>query len=248
MANSVYSYLGAGQVFLQNRTGTDKGLLPIGEVSELEISVDTNKKELPSSSQTGGGLADSVARISGVTMTMNVNSLSPENIAIALRGDASLIASATVTDEAHTAYPGALVKFNKVPDLSETITVTGDGGTPTYIADTDYTLSPAGIRILAGGSISASTDIEVSYVSKAHNAVEMLTNSGDEYRLVFEGLNEASSDDPVLVTMHRCKFEPTSGLGFISDDFGSLSLAGDVLKDPAITAAGLSKFAKVEMV
>ena len=88
----------------------------------------------------------------------------------------------------------------------------------------------------------------MSYVSKAHNAVEMLTNSGDEYRLVFEGLNEASSDDPVLVTMHRCKFEPTSGLGFISDDFGSLSLAGDVLKDPAITAAGLSKFAKVEMV
>lgn len=249
MATEVYSYLGAGQVFLRNRSAaTATGLLPIGEVATLELSVATDKKELASHTQTGGGLADAVARISGVTLAMDVNSLSPENVALALRGDVSAVTSATVTDEVQTAYLGALVKFDKVPDLDATITVTNSAGDTTYVLGTDYDLSPAGIRVLATGTITAAESIKVSYSGKAHDVIEMLTNSGDEYELVFEGLNEARSDKPVIVTIHRIKFEPTSGLGFIGDDFATLSLAGDVLKDAAITASGLSKFATISMV
>jgi hypothetical protein len=76
----------------------------------------------------------------------------------------------------------------------------------------------------------------------------MLTNSGDAYRLVFEGLNEARSDKPVIAELFRNKFDPTSGLGLISDDFGVLSLTGSVLKDPAKAGAGISKYMNIKMV
>jgi hypothetical protein len=116
------------------------------------------------------------------------------------------------------------------------------------VLGTDYELSPAGIIIKAGGSIAAASAVLVDYLSKAHNVLEMLTNSGDSYRLVFEGLNEARSDAAVIVELFRNKFDPTSGLGLISDDFATLSLTGSVLKDTSKTGAGISKYMNIKMV
>lgn len=245
--SDLYTYIGAGQVYLENLTSS-KGLLPIGEVSTLELAIETDKKTLTSHVQGGGGLADSVSRISELTYSMDVNSLSPDNIAMAMYGSNSGVASETVTDEAHTAYPGALVAFSAVPNLDEDIVVTSSDGSTEYVAATDYDLSPAGIVIKESGSIAAGTAILVDYVSVAHNVLEMLTNSGDSYRLVFEGLNEARSDAQVIVELYRNKFDPTSGLGLISDDFASLSLTGSVLKDTSKTGAGISKYMNIKMV
>lgn len=245
--SDLYTYIGAGQVYLENLAAS-KGLLPIGEVSRLELAIETDKQTLQSYVQSGGGLADSVTRISALNFSMDINSLSPENLAMAMYGSTTTAASEAITDEAHTAYPGALVSFVEVPDLDETIAVTGAGGTPEYTKGTDYDLSPAGIVIKVGGTISAATPISVDYVSKAHNVLEMLTNSGDAYRLVFEGLNEARSDAPVIAELYRNKFDPTSGLGLISDGFGSLSLTGSVLKDTSKTGAGISKYMSIKMV
>lgn len=247
MSQEVYSYIGAGQVYLEN-LNSSKGLLPIGEVSKLELSIDTDKKELPSHTQTGGGLADSVARISAMKLSMDVNSISPENIARALYGDVTAKAGSAVTDESHVAYVGALIAFVNPPDLAESVTVTNDGGSTTYVEGADYERTPAGIRVVAGGAIADGSTVECDYTGLGHNVIQILTNSGEPYRLYFEGLNEARSDKPVLVELYRCKFDPTGGLGFIADDFGSLSLEGDVLKDAGKSGSGVSKFAKIQMV
>lgn len=245
--SEIYSYIGAGQIYLENLANS-KGLLPIGEVSKLELSIDTDKKELPSHTQTGGGLADSVSRIKGMKLAMDVNSLSPENIARALYGSVNATAAAAVTDEPHTANVGALIALASPPDLGSALTVTGTGGTPEYTEGADYERTPAGIRVIDGGAIANGADLLIDYQALGHDVVEMLTNSGEPYRLYFEGLNEARSDKPVLVELYRCKFEPTSGFGFIADDFGSLSLNGDVLKDAGKNGAGVSKFASIKMV
>lgn len=245
--SEIYSYIGAGQVYLEN-LAQSKGLLPIGEVSKLELAIETDKKELASHTQSGGGVADVVSRIKGVNTAMDINSLSPENIAMALYGSVAAAASEVVADEPHDAYPGALVSFVNPPDLAVAPVIKNTAGDTTYTENDDYELSPAGIRIKAGGAIAAKTGIKVNYTSLAHNAIEMLTNSGDPYRLVFEGLNEARSDKPVNVELFKNKFDPTSGLGLIADEFGTLSLTGSVLKDTSKTGAGISKFAKISMV
>jgi hypothetical protein len=95
--------------------------------------------------------------------------------------------------------------------------------------------------------LEAGVAIAVGYTNLAVDVVEAMTNSGDEFEMVFDGLNEAESGKPVVVTAHRIKWSPTSGLGFIGDEFGELPLEGSVLSDAAITGAGLSRFFKVAM-
>jgi hypothetical protein len=243
----LYSYIGAGQVYLEN-LDQSKGLLPIGEVSALELAIETDKKVLTSNTQSGGGVADSVTRISAVNSSMELSSLSPENVAMALYGSVSKVAVKVVVDEAQDAYPGALVSFVNPPNLAIEPVVKNKAGTTTYAKGVDYELSPAGIRIKVGGTISAKTEIKVGYTSLGHDVIEMLTNSGASYRLVFEGLNEARTDKPVLVELYRNKFDPTSSLGLISDDFGSLSLTGSVLKDTSKAGVGVSKYMSIKMV
>lgn len=245
--SEVYSYIGAGQVYLENLDNS-KGLVAIGEVPKLDLSVETDKKTLASNTQSGGGIADAVTRITAVNSSMEISSLSPKNLAMALYGSVNPVAGKAVTEEPQTAFPGALVSFINPPDLSQAVALTGLGGTPVYVVGDDYELSPAGVKIKEGGAISAETAVLVDYTGLAHDVVEMLTNSGASYRLVFEGLNEARTDKPVLVELYRNKFDPTSGLGLIADDFGTLSLTGTVLKDTSKAGAGKSKYMSIKMV
>lgn len=54
---------------------------------------------------------------------MTMTNISPENIALAIRGSVSAITAGTVTDETHTAYTGGLVQFKFIPDREQTITI-----------------------------------------------------------------------------------------------------------------------------
>lgn len=241
------TFVGAGKVYLE-MLDQSKGLLPIGEVSKLDLSIETEKLELKSHQQSGGGLADSITRISGVNIAMDLDNLSSENIAMAIYGSTSAVAGAAVTVEPHDAYPGALVSFINPPDLSKAIVVKPKVGSTTYVKGTDYELSPAGVTIKAGGAINAKTAILVDYHGLGHDVIQMLTGSGKAYRLFFEGLNEGNSDTPVLVEIFRSKFDPTSSLGLITDGIGNLSMTGTVLKDSSKVEAGISKYVSIKKV
>ena len=241
------TFVGVGTVYLENLKAS-KGLLPIGEVSKLELAIATEKLELKSHIQSGGGLADSITRISGVNIAMDVDNFSADNIAMALFGNSTAAVGKAVTDEPQAAYPGALVSFVNPPDLDSVIEVTSSDGLTTYVLGTDYELSPAGITITQGGAIAAKTDILVDYISLDHDVIEMLTSTGDPYRLYFEGLNEGNSDSPVLVEIFRSKFDPTSSIGFITEGIGNLSMSGTVLKDTSKVGAGISKYVNIKKV
>ncbi|MBL4796734.1 MAG: hypothetical protein JKY50_04935 [Oleispira sp.] len=241
------TFVGVGTVYLENLKES-KGLLPIGEVSKLELAIETEKLELKSHIQSGGGLADSITRISGVNIAMDIDNFSADNIAMALFGNTTAAVGAAITDEPHKAYPGALVSFVNPPDLESGIEVTSVDGLTTYVLGVDYELSPAGITIIAGGAISAMTEILVDYIGVNHDVIEMLTGAGDSYRLYFEGLNEANSDSPVLVDIFRSKFDPTSSIGFITEGIGNLSMSGTVLKDTTKVGAGISKYVNIKKV
>ncbi|MBB3192047.1 hypothetical protein [Halomonas cerina] len=249
MATKTYSYLGKGMIYLRNRT-QGGGLLPVGNCSALQLSAETETITQPDYTSPGGGNANEIQRVGDVGMNMTMLELRPSNLAMALRGNATEVTGTSVTEEAHTAYPGALVPFDQIPDLNETVTVTIDpGGTATTAVEgTHYERTRAGIVMLEHQDIeSTGTAIAVDYTSLTADVVEAMTNSGDEFELVFDGLNEAESGRAVVVTAHRVKWSPTSGLDFIGDEFGELPLEGSVLSDAGITGAGLSRFFKVAM-
>jgi hypothetical protein len=240
------SYIGKGTVYIREKDAAGP-MYSVGNVSKLEFGVTEEKKELKNFQSAGGGLANSLSRIDKVEASFTLHDLSTENLAMALYGDTSAVTAAAVTDESHTAYLGGLIRLANLPNLSETITVTDSTGTTTYVLNTDYTVTRAGIIPLAGGSIVEASTILVDYTKLAGNVVEAITNSAKEWEMVFDGLNEAQSGKAVVIDVHRLKFGPPTGIGFIADDFAGLELKADLLADTSITGTGLSQYFKVEM-
>lgn len=245
MALQTYSYMGKGKIYLRSTSGG--GAMPIGNCSALTLSVETNSVSQPNYQVAGGGVANEIQRIATVGLAMTMLEFRPKNLQIALRGTVAAIVAAAVTDERHEAYADGLVAFDHVPDKGETITVTHDpDGTPEVLAEgVDYQVTGAGIVMLESENYLDGDEIAVAYTKVTGNAIEAMTGSGDEYELIFDGLNEAETDKAVIIRVHRVKWSPTSGLGFIGEDFGELPLEGSVLVDSTKSGAGVSQYFKV---
>lgn len=240
------SYIGVGAVYLEPRS-ISSGLLTIGNNSKLETKFDEEKKELPNYMTPGGGNANVVSKITNFTGSMLIYDYTPENLAKGLRASVTAVVAGAVTDEVHgcAGVDGELIPFDYPIDHDVTIVVktAADGA---LVAGTDYNVTSTGIIVIGGGSIDA-TGIKASYTKAAGAIIEAMIASGEEFRLVFDGVNDAQSGKPVSVIFHRVKFSPTSGLNFLSQDFGEIPLEFDVLSDPEITGAGLSKYMRIAM-
>ncbi len=125
-----------------------------------------------------------------------------------------------------------------------------DLGTTTLVANTHYQRTRSGINALAAGTQfdDYGTPLTVSYTKNAQYLIQALTDSGTEYLMVFDGLNEVDSGNPIVARLHRVKFSPTAGMDLIGDEFGELTMEFSVLKDESITTAGLSQYMQIAMV
>jgi hypothetical protein len=247
MAFQKRTYVGKGKWYIKEY-GAEAPLLFVGNVSEATFNHEETKVSVPDFTESGGGEYDSVRRIDAVTLQLTKwDILNPDNLARLLRGSVTAQTSLTpIVDEAHTAYQGGLIQFDRIPDPDVSITVTGPGSAAYTTAD--YTRTPAGILIKTtaeGGNIADETEIEISYTPLASDTVEAMTVAGKRYTLVFEGLNEADEDRPVLINVHLFKPGVATAMSWISNEFLSAPFTGDVLKDTSITGPTLSKYYKV---
>lgn len=245
MAQREASFIGVGTIYIRLKGGT-KGLQRIGNCSELSYSFEEDKKEMKDYENAGGGNKNVITRISNFTGSLKVHDYTADSLALALRGEAAVVTTGTVTDEAHTSLgvDGEFIPFDFTPDMAETVTVKKTDNTALAV-NTDYTLGHNGIVVVGDGGIDA-TGVKISYTKAASEVMEALVESGQEFELFMDGLNEAQSGKPVSVRNHRVKFSPTSGLGFLGGEFGEIPLEFEVLSDSTIVGAGLSKFMKVQ--
>jgi len=242
---SDFSYLGSGKVWLREIGGSG-GLTQVGNCSALSLAVTEDTKELKDFTQPGGGTYNEVRRISAVEMSATMHDLSAANLARALYGAATTEASATVTDEAHADIViGALVPTLFLPS---SITTVKKGATALTL-NSDYTVEPSGIVPLAGGAnaLVAGDDLLITYAKAAQDVVQALVNSGKEYELLFDGLNEARSGKRTRVRAHRVKIGALASLSLIGEEYAAMEVAGKLLKDTSITGAGISQYAKIEI-
>lgn len=240
------SYIGKGVVYIKNRASG--GYRFLANVESLTQSFETEEKSIPNNTTSGGGKWDSLTRITGAKAAASMYDLSPENLALATNGSVTAITASAIVDETLTATAlGEIVPTEFLIDTAVAPVVTNSAGTVTYAVDTDYTVSPAGITPVVGGTMTAATAFKVDYTKKASSVVEMLIAAAAEYTLMVDGLNESDSGKAVRITLHRAKPAAASEISYIGDDYATLPVEFELLPDSAIVAAGKSKYAKIEL-
>lgn len=249
MARQTYAYLGSGKIKMRE-VGAAAPFVEVGNCSALTFGAQLDTKELKNFTRPGGGTYAKVDRISSVTVSITAHDLNGANLAMACGGEVSEQVAGTVASEEVVAYKGGTTPLARPPATITSVEPIG-GGTP-YVAGEDYNITPGGIEVLADGAIpapvSGAANIEVSYTNTAQQVVEAMVNSGKEYELLFEGLNEAESDKPAIVQAYRVKFAPAQAINWIGDDFAALELSGSALIDANKVGTGISQYWKATIV
>lgn len=179
MAQSIYTIddlvIPRGIVYFNpfNAAGAPTGEIDLGETGGASISPSTTNLQYFSSRsklrQETRNIPTSISREFSLTIdSMNMNNMSLFAIA-----DLSVITQVAtpVTDAPFTALQGRWYQLGgNTPARNVTaVVVTGTGGTPTYVLNTDYVLDAANgrIQIVVGGAIADSTAILVDYTPAA---------------------------------------------------------------------------------
>lgn len=238
-----YSYLGSGRTYLQE-VGAGTGYLEIGNASALSFAVTEDTKDLKDYTQPGGGTYNEVKRISAVEVSMTCTDLSPANLARGVYGAATSVTTGAVADEAHTVQSTAeFIPTTFLPSAIGAVKI----GTTALVENTDYEVRPGGILILDAGTVAVTDVVLISYTKATHDVVQALVNSGKEYAMIFDGLNEARSGKRVRVTVYRFKPGAAKDISLIGDDYAAMEATGKLLKDTTKVGAGISQYFKVEV-
>ena len=298
-------YKGRGRFTLRPLAGGRP--FELGNVVSLSETIESDRTARQNYQDVGGGELDVVETITSVNFELTANDITPQNIAIGIRGSFESLASAAVTAEVGEVWQGTRTAFRNLPDPDNTVTVeiaggahatttayaVGDcvivtgrgyiatvagttGGTPpsfptnlgtvsdgtvtwkdvgtiALVADTDYSLTPHGIIMLAAADGRFAADlpipVEIDYTRNPQWLIQALVSAGQEYEMIYHGLNEVDGGNPLTGRYFRVKFSPTSGFNRQGgDDFSELTLSGTVLQDESRVGAGLSKFMEFSMI
>jgi formyltetrahydrofolate synthetase len=249
--NNFY-YSGQGVVLIGDRdenTGKPIGLIPVGNVSDLKITIATTVIEHQESQTGQRGIDLRLTTQVKAALSMTMENFNAKNLATALRGTATAIAAGSVTAEAVQGHRGQVLPLEHmkvstvvVHQASTALTAWVDDATPW-----DYKVNAdAGSIELNGDSTSfaglvASTDttllsLTVDYAYAAQNEVDALTSGMVNKYLRFEGLNTADTNAPVVVEVFKFSVDPLKEMAMISDTIQQFVLEGNVLADPLRTS------------
>jgi hypothetical protein len=218
------SYIGVGKV-LARPYGSTGRLRYVGNVSKLGLKQKLDTKKQKDYTRSGGGTLARIDRLDSVEAAMTWLSFSAENWALACAGVMAPVVGGTVAAEVVKGYLDSTVPLANPP--SAITTVTNSAATTTYAAGTDYEKSASGIYI--------------TYTYGAYSRVEGVMQASTVLELLFEGLNEADSNKPVLVNLWRVSVPSADEIALIGDDFGKSDFSSELLKDPN-KGTGVSAF------
>jgi len=124
-----------GQVYLRIAGSADP-LRAIGNVSQLDLEIEEDVKDLTDYTAIGGGIWDTVARVKNVSLAVTLHDLDGENLKLASHGAVTAVAAAAVPAEALTAVQGGLCRLAHPGPTLVTVTC----ATPAWVTATAYAL------------------------------------------------------------------------------------------------------------
>lgn len=236
-------FKGVGIVHAQRRSVSNAPMRDLGDVEVLKFAHRNNQQVWKQHRRPGGGNLSTLDTPDGVSLDVQMQEWTDENMAMTLQGKVIELPVETVTGEVILLQPGSLCVTEFPGPTNIVLTKTDDSSD---IPASAVTVSPAGVRVPDGSTvITAPTPATIAYTSTAARRIEPLVEAGEEYRLLFDGLNEAESNRPCIVEVRRWKAPPAEELALIdAENPGKLLAKGEVLADPDVPA-GESPFYRI---
>ena len=150
-------------------SGNTTGEVDLGETGGASLSPTTESLQYFSSRSKALQETRNVATSISRAFSLTIDSMNMFNLSLFAIADLSVInqSNTPVVDEPFTVQQGRWYQLGgNTPARNVTsVVVTGSGGTPTHVLDTDYTLDAANGRIfiIVGGGIADDADILVDY-------------------------------------------------------------------------------------
>lgn len=243
------SFIGTGKIkiatYASGATFGARNFIDVGNASVFEYSFSETKKELLDYQDPAGGTAATVTRIDKVEGKMDLRVFSAANLALALWGTTSTLGTAAITTEAHVINAGSFIPTERLINTAVAPVVT-KGGTTVLAAD--YVVSDGGITIastITTAGVANGDAINIAYTPVASKDVQTLINTAPEVSIFFEGINGVDGK-AATNRIYKAKLGVAQNVGYISEDFNTLSITFTVNKDTTVTGAGISQFLKLE--
>lgn len=200
-------------------------LLPVGNTPELQIAISSESTD-HYESKTGLRAKDAVLRKqTAVAISGMLEEVTKQNLAMVLSGKSIEIPETQLTDIALGAVEaGAMIDLGH-RNLSE---VDFKDSSDVAITSDKYVLDAVYGTVIFNEAIVGS--VKFSAKAGAKTRTTIATNLGNEYRLLFKGIDTVTGDK-VILTLWRVEFSPDTEFDLIHEDFGSYSIEGEALAD-----------------
>lgn len=238
-----------GQVYAK-AWGTAGAPKEIGNVLELALEHSEDVQTQDDMTKLGGGVHAQVRRVKDVKMKAKLADLNVVNIARGVLGSIAPVEAGNVENLPYTVSElGVLIPLDHIGATEVVIKKGADAGTATPIAMAgNYEPRGEGIVLLSGATgITAADKLWISYTYGAYAVIEALTTKAPELQLIFGGMNEADSGNPMVVDVWRSGQGIAKQLSLIGKGFNSLDVEGTLMMDPTKTGAGISKYYRARM-
>lgn len=227
-------FIGSGDLFMDrfDDDGNAQGFVDVGNATKFAIAEDAEIKERESRMRdTYGQVLDSVPIKKPASVSITLNDLKVENLAMVLFGDISdiNITGAAVTAEALTASLDKWVELDYRNITALSVTVTDSTGVTTYVEGTDYEVdySLGMVMALSAGAITASEALLVDYTYGNLTGKKIAGSAKPIIKcsLKLDGENQVNQKD-CLVNVFEAVLKPSGEIDFLADDFNEIAFEG----------------------
>lgn len=222
--------------------GSNQPWRDVGNNGAGTLNVTTESRSLPNY-RGGGGLRNSQTKVNEVTAAFTIYDISPENVALALRGTQHEVKTDPVVDELLPAsgVENEVLSFKYLPDITKEVTVK-TAGDEALVENEDYSLNKHGITILSDKVTEAG--LKVSYTPVPSDVVDLLVGEDLVWEMRLLGTNAAQNDKPFKMDFWKVKINIAASMQIINDNYSELPVTLNVLVDDTVDDSGLGKFVK----
>ncbi len=219
-------FIGTGDLLVRNLADDSARFRPVGNASLFQLTPKIQQVERKSFQRaTRGQTLETIKRMDGVDVRIEIDTFGRDNLALALAGSASDLTQAALTDQRVTLNlpHGQWVELGAYNVSSVSIT--------DMTENEDFLLKPEPgmIMALADGSITDGAEIEVTFSASAISSGAYSIDGGAEadtlLQLRLDGHDE-SSGKSVITDVWRVRVSPQEAVSFLTSDFNKLVLTG----------------------